>query len=127
MARAGRVAPADARGDRRPGTARALVRGRTGRGLPLARVRRRPPDPALTFAGGRSLSRAPDARRGTGPGGRSGSFADRPRPPAPRVQPRGDGAAAVEETGAGRRPADRVRPAPRPGRRPSAPFLRAPG
>jgi S-adenosylmethionine:tRNA ribosyltransferase-isomerase len=39
------VPSTDARGDRRPRPDRRLVRGGVGRGLPLARVRRRPPHP----------------------------------------------------------------------------------
>src|SRR3954447_25809497 len=47
MARARGVTPVDVGGDRRPRAARAVLRGEPARGLPVARVRRHPPDPPL--------------------------------------------------------------------------------
>ena len=43
-------APRDARGRRRPGCARRGVRGGVRGGLPVARVRRQPPDPSLRWS-----------------------------------------------------------------------------
>ena len=48
LARARGLAPRHARGHRGAAAARGVLRRRAGRGLPLARVRRRPPDPAVT-------------------------------------------------------------------------------
>ena len=48
LARARSVASRHAGGDRRPATARALVRGGALRGVPVARIRRRPSDPAVS-------------------------------------------------------------------------------
>ena len=51
LARARGVTPADARSGRRPDVLDVVVRRRLGRGLPLARVRRRPPPPPVTGFG----------------------------------------------------------------------------
>ena len=49
LARPRGLAPADARGRRRPRAARGELRRSTERGLPLARVRRQPPHPAVNL------------------------------------------------------------------------------
>ncbi len=57
LARAAGVAPGHAPGDRRARPARRVVPCRSGGGLPVARVRRQPPDPAVSGAS------APERRR----------------------------------------------------------------
>src|SRR6516162_5311686 len=59
LARARGVSPGDARGDRRPAAPRVLVCRRAGRGLPLARGRRRPPDPAVSDPAGTAAAESP--------------------------------------------------------------------
>ena len=58
---ASHLAMLEAIAGRRP--ARALLRGRPGRGLPVARVRRRPPGPAVTAATRAARPTLPTTRR----------------------------------------------------------------
>ena len=59
LARARGIASGHARGHRRPADPRGLLRRRARRGLPVARVRRRPSDPAVTAASDPAVTQSP--------------------------------------------------------------------